>query len=181
MLSSFDHALCWYKSCSFFLLVPYLSKGTVLDKYGANLASADLPGQGHRLLDNQLQYTMKSMMRLGGVFADSEAVNFILDKVGDPYIIRYVHHVTSHPSARRAPHTIVPDLHAPYYPTGWQRANDRGATSPAEAFFEVKIYTLCISRYDHDQKATGPADHRARLVSQEYARKFKKNGFNKRF
>ena len=41
-------------------------------------------------------------------------------------------------------------------------------------FFEVKTYTACNSRYNHNHTARGPADRRARLVSQEYSRKFKK-------
>ena len=66
-----------------------------------------------------------------------EAVNFILDKVGDPYTTAYVTHVSSHPFARRAPHSIVPDLHAHNFPTVRQRMNDSSATSSAEAFLKL--------------------------------------------
>ena len=113
-------------------------------------------------------------MKVGGIFAEKEAVNFLLDKVGDPHITCYVHHVTSHPSARKAPYAIVPNLYARNYPTGRQRVNDSRATRAAEAFFEVKTYTACKRRYDHNHAKTGPADRRATLITQEYARKLKK-------
>ena len=52
------------------------------------------------------------MMKAGGIYVEKEAVNFLLDKVGDPCIAQYVNHVTASPSARKAPYAIVPDLHA---------------------------------------------------------------------
>ena len=91
------------------------------------------------------------MMKLGGIFGDKEAANFLLDKVGEPYITRYITHLTSQPNARKAPYAIVPDLHAQNYPAGNQRVNDSGATSTAEAFFKVKTYTPCNSRYDYNR------------------------------
>ena len=75
------------------------SKGTILDKYGANLDAAPLPGQGHQALYNKLQAILKSMMKLGGIHAERGAVNFLLDKVGEPYITRYVSHVSTCPNA----------------------------------------------------------------------------------
>ena len=91
------------------------------------------------------------MMKLGGIFGDKEAANFLLDKVGEPYITRYITHLTSQPNARKAPYAIVPDLHAQNYPAGNQRVNDSGATSTAEAFFKVKTCTPCNSRYDYNR------------------------------
>ena len=44
--------------------------GKQLDKYGANLAAAALPGQGHRTLHNQLQALLQAMMKLGGIFSE---------------------------------------------------------------------------------------------------------------
>ena len=78
------------------------------------------------------------MTGLGGVFLEKEVVNFILDKVGDPFITAYVNHVSSHPNARKAPRSIVPDLHTRNFPVGGQRFNDSNTTSSAEAFFEVR-------------------------------------------
>jgi hypothetical protein len=66
--------------------------GAQLDRFGANLASSPLPGRGHRLLHNQVQSLLKSMMKLAGISAEKEAVNFLLDKVGNPYITRYINH-----------------------------------------------------------------------------------------
>jgi len=55
--------------------------------------------------------------------------------------------------------------------------NDSGATSSVEAFFETKTYTAHKSRYGHNHTITRPADHKVILiVSQEYARIFKKLG-----
>ena len=77
-------------------------------------------------------------MKLGGISSEKEAVNFILDKVGDPYITAYFIHVSSHQATRKAPHSIVPDLHAHNFPTGKQRINDSSATSSAEAFLKSR-------------------------------------------
>ena len=41
--------------------------GQVLDEYGANLAAASLPGQGHRALHNTLQSILQDMMKLAGI------------------------------------------------------------------------------------------------------------------
>ena len=121
-----------------------------MDKYGANLVAALLPGQGHSALHATLESILQVTMKVGGIYAEKETVNFILDKVGDPYIARYVNHVTSSPSARKAPYAIVPDLHARNYLTGRHRINNSKATRLAEAFFEEKTYTACKSRYDHN-------------------------------
>ena len=59
------------------------------------------------------------MMKVGGIFTEKEAVNFLLDKVGDPYIINYVNHVTAHPNAHNAPFLIVPDLHVYWNVSCW--------------------------------------------------------------
>ena len=70
---------------------------------------------------NKLQAIVEAMVKLGGIYVKRYAVNFLLDKVGNlyiKYITRYVNHVTSHPSARRAPFVIVPDLHTRNYPRG---------------------------------------------------------------
>jgi hypothetical protein len=149
-------------------------KGDALDKYGANLAAASLPGQGHRVLHNELQSLLQAMMKLGGIYSEKEAVNFLLDKIGEPYITAYVNHVSSHPNARKAQHAIVPDLHARNFPVGRQRINGSGATSSAEAFFEIKTFTACNSRYKHNNTTSKPVERRAKQVSQSYSRKFKK-------
>jgi hypothetical protein len=111
--------------------------GKQLDWYGANLAAASLPGHGHRCLHNKLQPITQAMMKLGGILSTAEAVNFLADKIGHPYITSYVSHVSSHPNTRKAPHAIVPDIHAFNFPTGGQQVNDSGGTSPPEAFIEI--------------------------------------------
>ena len=148
-------------------------KGKKLDEYGANLAAAPLPGQGHRALHNHLQSLIMAMMKLGGISSEKEAVNFLLDKVGEPYITAYVNHLSDGPNARNALHNIIPDILARNFPTGRQRINDSGATSSAEAFFEVKTYTACPSRYKHNNSTKTPAERRAGEIEKNYVRKFK--------
>ena len=60
--------------------------GDVLDKYGANLASAALPGACHRVLQNNLQSIIQAMMRVGGIYSEKESTNFLFDKIGEPFI-----------------------------------------------------------------------------------------------
>ncbi len=81
------------------------------------------------------QSITQAMMKLGGKHYTAEVVNFLVDKIGHPYITSYVNHVSSHPNAQKAPHAIVPDIHAFNFPPGGQRVNDSGATTAAEAFF----------------------------------------------
>ena len=105
---------------------------------------------------------------------EKEAANFLVNKVGEPDISRYIRHIAPFPNARKAPLGIVPDLHAYNYPTGRQRVNDSGATSSAEAIFEVKTYNACPTRYEHNNDSIRPADRRAREVLREYNGKLRK-------
>ena len=93
-------------------------------------------------------------------YGEREAVNFIVDKVGEPYITRYINHVSSTPQFHTARHAIILDLHARNFPTGRQQINDSGATLSAEAIFEVKTYTPCPSRYNHNNATIKPAERR---------------------
>ncbi len=120
--------------------------GKQLDWYGVNLAAASLPGHKHRSLHNKLQSIAQAMMKLGGIHSAAKAVNFLIDEIGHPYITSYVNHVSSHPNAQKAPHAIVPDLHAFNFPTGRQQVNDSGATSAAEVFSEIKTFRACKSQ-----------------------------------
>jgi len=117
----------------------------------------------------------QSMMKLGGIFSEKEAANFLLDKVGEPHITSYINHVSSHPNTKKAPHSIVPDIHATNFPVGRQTINDSGAISAAEAIFEIKTYSACNTRYKHNNNSkVKPANRRAKLVVQQYNNKFKK-------
>ena len=71
-------------------------------------------------------------------------------------------------------HAIIPDLHATNFPVGKQRVNDSGLTRDAEAFFEVKTFTACKSRYGHNNKRATPVNQRAQGMVQSYNRKFKR-------
>ena len=75
-----------------------------------------------------------------------------------------------------AQQSIVPDIHARNFPAGKQTINGSGATSTAEAFFEVKTYTACKSRYKHNNETIKPPDRRAREITQSYRQRFKKLG-----
>ena len=148
--------------------------GQQLDDYGANLAAAKLPGQGHRILHNRVQDVIKSMAKLGGIVMEKESANFLIDKVGEPWITRYVTHVSLFPNARKSTYGIAPDLQAFNFPVGRQTVNDSGITSSAEAIFEVKTYTACPSRYNHNNDTIRPADRRGREAVREYRRGFRK-------
>jgi len=69
------------------LLVDTLEKkGRRLDPFGANLASECLPGGGFRRIHNFIQSLVQSMMKVAGIHSKKEAVNFLLGKVGAPFI-----------------------------------------------------------------------------------------------
>jgi len=115
------------------------------------------------------------MMKLGGIHAEKEAVNFIMDKGGEPHITSYINHVTAHNSAKKAKYTIIPELHASNFPAGKQTVNNGGITATAETFFEIKTYTACKTRYLHNNSdANKPPDRRAREVTSIYKSKCKK-------
>ena len=65
-----------------------------MDKYRVNLAAAALPGQGHSALHNQIQSLVQSIMKVAAVHSEKEAVNFLLDKVGEPHINAYIEYVS---------------------------------------------------------------------------------------
>ena len=126
-------------------------KGAKVDKYGANLAAAVLPGQGHSVLHNQLQTLLQAIMKPEGILPDKEAAKFLLGKVGEPHITLYVNHVTRQNNGnRRDHHAIVPDLHAMNFPVGKQSINDSDSSREAEVIVEIKTFTTCKSRYAHN-------------------------------
>jgi len=91
---------------------------------------------------------MQDMMKLGNIDLVLEPVNFLLGKVGQPFIGYYVNNITSQPgNPRHAQHAVVPDIHATN-----QVVNDSGATRSADAIFEVKTYTFCPTRYNHNNQ-----------------------------
>jgi hypothetical protein len=51
-------------------------------------------------------------------------------------------------------HIIHPDIHATNYPIGRQVVNDSGATRSFDTIFEVKTYTFCPTRYNHNYRNT---------------------------
>jgi hypothetical protein len=133
-------------------------RGKQFNWYGMNFAAASLPGHKHGSLHNKLQSITQAMMKLGGIHSTAKAVNFLVNKIGHPYIRSYVNHVSSHPKAQKAPHAIVPDLHAFNFPTGGRQVYDSVTMSAAEAFFEIKTFTACKSRYDHNNTNLRPVD-----------------------
>ena len=77
-------------------------------------------------------------MKLRGVLSETEAVNFILGKVGEPHLTSYVNHVGRQNNGnRRAKHAIVPDIHVKNLPASKQRVNDSGSRREAEVIFEL--------------------------------------------
>jgi hypothetical protein len=148
--------------CPFMALVTgrYFGKhGKQLNRYGTNLAAASLPGHGYCSLHNKLQSITQAMMKLGEIHSAAEAVYFLVDKIGHPYITSYVNHASSHPNAQKTPpHAIVPAIYAFNFPTGGQQVSDSKATSAAEAFFEIKTLTVCKSRYNRNNTNLRPVD-----------------------
>ena len=71
-----------------------------------------------------------------------EAVNFLLGKVGEPYINNYVDHLASKAGCR------VPDVLATGYPAGKQTVNDSGASQSGEIFCEIKTQQPNTTRYN---------------------------------
>jgi hypothetical protein len=130
--------------------------GKQLNWYGTNLAAASLPGHKHRSLHTKLQSITQAMMKIGEIHSTAEAVNFLVNMIGHPNIMSYLYHVISHPNTQKAPHVIVPDLHAFNIPTGGQQVNDSGATSAAEAFFKIKTFTACKSKYYYNNTNLKP-------------------------
>jgi len=114
------------------------------------------------------------MMKLGGISAVKEAANFLIDKVGEPYITRYTNHIAFSPNYKTAQHAIIPDFHVFNFPAGCQTINNSGATTSAEAIFEIKPYSPCKSSYNHNNNNTTPADRRTHDITLEYTQKFKK-------
>jgi hypothetical protein len=147
-----------------------------IDEYRANLASELLPGQGHIALHNQFQHVVQDMMKLGNIDSITEAANFLINKVGQPYIGDYTNHLTSQPDhPKNVQDAIVPNLHATNYPTGSQIINDSRASRSAEVIFEIKTFTICKTRYDHDNRLVNLADCSAKEVANKYNLKFKKS------
>ncbi len=110
-------------------------------------------------------------MKVGNINSTTEAVNFLIKKVWQPYIGDYVNHVMSKPGhSKNVQDAIVPDLHATNYPTGSQIVNDSGASRSAEAIFEIKTFVICKTQYNHDNRLFNPADLWAKEVANEYNR-----------
>ena len=69
------------------------------------------------------------MMKLGGIHTEKEAVNFIMDKVGEPRISSYINHIAAHSSAKKAKLAIIPDLHDLNFLVDKKTINDSGVTT----------------------------------------------------
>ena len=68
----------------------------------------------------------------------------------------------------------MPDLHVHNFPAGRQRVDNSGAHCTAEAFFEVKTYTVCNSRCSKNNRIMKPPDRRAKEILSKYNNKFRK-------
>ena len=80
--------------------------------------SAHLPGRGWSALHDNLEATVQDMMKLGGIYSQRQATNFLLGKVGDPYITRHVNALAGTTRSDHAKFAIIPDLHAINFPWG---------------------------------------------------------------
>jgi hypothetical protein len=59
---------------------------------------------------------------------------------------------------RKAPHAIVPDIHAYKFPSGVQRADVSGPLITDEVIFELKAYTACLLCYGYNNIISEPVD-----------------------
>jgi hypothetical protein len=85
------------------------------------------------------------MMKIGNLDSMTEAVNFLIKTVGQPYVGDYVNHITSQPGhPKNAQDAIVPNLHTKKYPTVIQIVNDSRASRSAKAIFEIKTFTISM-------------------------------------
>ena len=150
------------------------SAGKQIDEYGANLAAAALPGMGWKALHDSLEATVQQMMKLGGIHAQRQAVNFMLGKVGEPYMTRYIDALAKSAGKKNAKFAVIPDLHAVNYPRGMQRVNDSGATMSAEAIFEVKTYSTSKVIYSTGNQTIAPPNRRADRIVNEYKAKLRR-------
>eukprot|EP00956_Cyclotella_meneghiniana_P006906 scaffold9325_cov73-Cyclotella_meneghiniana.AAC.1 len=73
---------------------------------------------------------------------------------------------------KTAKHAIVPDIHAIDFPTSRIVANDSGAKSTAEAFYEGRTFTACNSWYNFNNTTANLADHRTKSSVSEYKSRF---------
>jgi hypothetical protein len=149
---------------------------TKLDIYGANLASEPLPGLGHTALHNQLQHIVQDIMKICNIDYMTEAVNFLISKVRQPYIGNYINHVTSQPGhPKNVRDAIVSDFHhATNYPTGCQIINNSRASRSAEAIFEINTFTICKTGYNYENRLVNAANCQAKEVVNKYNLKFEK-------
>ena len=53
-------------------------------------------------------------------------------------------------------------------------ASSSDATTSAETILEIKTFTVCNSRYKHNNRSSKPVERIAKEVTQSYIRKFKK-------
>ena len=113
-------------------------------------------------------------MKLGGIHAQRQATNFLLDKVGEPFTTRYINVLAKSPNKKSAKFAVIPDLHAINFPRRKQRMNDGGAAMSAEAVFEVKTYSANVPSYSIGDHAITPASRRAITILKEYKSKLKK-------
>jgi len=93
-------------------------------------------------------------MKVAGIHSEKEAVNFLLGKVGEPYINNYVDHLSSLAGCRNSPFAIVPNLLVYGYPAGKQTVNDSGATDSGEIFCEIKTMQPNKTNYRYNNNST---------------------------
>ena len=81
---------------------------------------------------------MQDRMKLGGIFSEKEASNFLVDEAGKPNVAAYIEYMVSYPQVQQAPLAIGPKLHTFEVLERWQIINDSGTLSAAEAIFEIE-------------------------------------------
>ena len=149
-------------------------KGFQVNANATTLCCASLPGGGFRVLHDKVKTLIITFLRLAGVEADEESALWMLGKVRDPFMKRYIDSLLRAQAAdKRNPEgSIVADFVAWDLPTAKQASNDSGLGSRSDALGEVKTMQPGKSSYQKGNcQENRPVDQRATQVRRNYKRR----------
>ena len=126
------------------------------------------------VLHDQVKTIIITFLRLAGVEADEESALWMLGKVRDPFMKRYIDSLLRAQAAdKRNPEgAIVADIVAWDLPTAKQASNDSGLGSRSDALGEVKTMQPGKSSYQKGHcQDNRPVDQRATQVRRNYKKR----------
>ena len=146
-------------------------KGEQVDAHGNNLCCSNLPGGSFRILHDQVKTLIITFFRLAGVEADDESALWMLGKVRDPYMKRYIDAILqARAQDKKNPEgTIIADIVARDLPTEKQASNDSGHGGRSDVIAEVKTMQPGKCRYEKgNSQDNKPVDQRGKQVRKNY-------------